>query len=118
MIPIILYVLCLILVGIFHCHGYECNGPERILSKATNINSNVLHDYLRYLHCQTDDEFDSWDMYTGKCLADTTCVGIRSTPPFAICTRLSVARDQSVQIEDLWLILSEIEEFGMSININ
>ena len=115
MIHSILKRLCLILLGIYHCHGYECSGPERILTKAVDIKSNVLHEYLRYLHCETDGKYDTWHMYTATCLENTTCVGIRSKPPFAICTRWSFPQDQPGEIEGLWLMLSDIEEFGMSI---
>ena len=118
MTHIILHEFCLILLGIYQCHGYECSGgPMRTLTNAANINSNVLHEYLRHLHCQSDDEFATWHKYTGKCITNATCVGIRATAPFAICTRLSVSRDQPVPIENLWLILSEIQKFGMLISI-
>ena len=117
MTHIVLHELCLILLGIYHCHGYEGSGPERILSNAANINSNVLHEYLRYLHCQTDDTYDTWHMCASECFKNTTGVGIRSATPFAICTRSYVLREQSVPIDDLWLMPRDIEEFGKLISV-
>ena len=109
--------LYLILLGIYGCQGNECSGSNRTLTMATNINSNRFHEYLRYLHCQTDYTYDTWHMCASECFKNTTCVGILSATPFAICTRSYVRREQSVPIDDLWLMPRDIEEFGKLIYV-
>ena len=105
-------LFCLVLFSFQKSRAFECSGPPRTMARATGIKSNMLHEYLSFLDCHTLDEFDTLSEYTAICMQDPSCVGARSNPPYAICTRSSVQREGPVQIEDLWLIISDIEEFG------
>ena len=117
MISLIWKVICLILFGIHLSYTFECDGSSKAMHKATDIQSNELHDYLGYINCSNDNRYGNanWQAYVAECFKNSSCVGIRSNTPRGICTLSNNLQTDPVEIEGLWLIIEELERFvGMT----
>ena len=111
-------IVALICLCIYYVHPESCGGPLRTLTRAVEINSHILKDYLRLLHCESEQVSVSWRVYATKCLQNTTCVGIHSDAPPSMCFLTNASRNEPMQISDLWLIRKELDQFeGLSLMI-
>ena len=65
--------VCLISLGIHLSYTLECNGPSKAMQRATDIQSNVLHDYLRNINCNKDNLYgnEDWQIYTAECFKNS-----------------------------------------------
>ena len=104
-------VCLIILLCIHRCHSVGCNGESKTLTKAVDIQSNVIHEYLSFLNCQPDNGDETWHFYVSKCMENRTCVGIHSGTPRSICTLLNSPQNEDIGIDDLWLIIDELKRF-------
>ena len=106
--PSVVVLLCLC---IYYVHPEHCGGHLRTLTRAVEIQSNILKDYLRLLHCESDHASASWRVYATKCLQNTTCVGIHSDSPPSMCFLTNTSQNEPMRIGDLWLIKKELDRF-------
>ena len=95
--------------GIIYGNTSECSGPWREMKKVTDIQSTVLDHFLRFVHCHHRE--DEWEFVTGECLNHPDCVGIRSSIPASICTISSEPSGETIEKDDSWLIVNELERF-------
>ena len=93
-----------------YCSTVECDN-RGTMTKVIEIQSYILHEYLSLWECQNDHGDATWQYYMSKCLQNTTCVGIRTSTPPAICTLSSMPSDEPMLIGDLWLVISELETY-------
>ena len=103
---VVLFCLC-----IYYVYPDRCSGPLRTLTRAVELQSDILNDFLRFLYCKSDQASASWQDYVGLCLQNTTCVGIHLGEPVYVCVLANAARNESMQISNLWLIESELKRF-------
>ena len=94
-----------------YANAIECGDDLRTMTKATDIHSLVLDEYLSLITCQRDHGNDTWEFYISKCLQNATCVGIQSNAPPSICTISNITHGELMPIDDLWLVKSKLDEY-------
>ena len=96
------YLISIIIIHSY-CYSFECDDSVRTIQKASDVESNLnVSEYLPYLNCESNYGNAGWELYTAQCLANSSCVGIRTTIPPELCTLANETRNHgNMTIEDL-----------------
>ena len=102
----------LILTGVLISKTFGCIAPIRTLTKATDITSPFLYEYMRFLNCHRIHENNRFQLYSANCIRNTSCVGIHANAPLATtCSLTNTSRDEIMSVHNLWLINDAFERF-------
>ena len=104
-------VVFLILVSTHTGYLQRCNKDDKTLTRANAIQSLMLDDYLSFLDCNSDYGYASWSIYAAKCFRNISCVGIHKIDPPSLCVLSDNPQNETIQMDYLWLIVSELEKF-------